>query len=348
VLAAYVARPAIVHGAHKISTAEILDDIRAHHPDHPKLGVFLRAVANCGVSYRHFTRPLAMVTATRGVKERNRAAFDDSLDMAERAALQALEGTGLRPDDIDAIITSHTTSWQVPQLDIALMGRLGLRRDIHRLPLATLACAGGAQALILARNHLKTIPGGRILVVVAEDLSSIYHHSDAEIQHMAYKALFGCSAGAVIVTDAPTGPGFVLGDSFEHVLPEIDGIRRYWGRLDAEGLHFDSTRAAARAAADALPYLTEWMGGWRPDFAAIHTGGPGIIADVARALDLTPHDARHSVASLDESGNLGGVAVFDVLDRTLDDPPADGADGLLVAFGPGFVTAACKITARSS
>jgi hypothetical protein len=44
---------------------------------------------------------------------------------------------------------------------------------------------------------------------------------------------------------------------------------------------------------------------------------------------------------------LGGVTVLDVLARTHSDPPVDGADGLLVGFGPGFVTAACRGTWRS-
>jgi predicted naringenin-chalcone synthase len=89
------------------------------------------------------------------------------------------------------------------------------------------------------------------------------------------------------------------------------------------------------------------MGQWRPGWGVIHTGGPGIITEVADKLDLTLHDARHSTASLHEVGNLGGVAVLDVLARTHSDPPVDGADGLLVGFGPGFVTAACRGTWRS-
>ncbi|WP_053725202.1 hypothetical protein [Streptomyces sp. WM6378] len=53
---------------------------------------------------------------------------------------------------------------------------------------------------------------------------------------------------------------------------------------------------------------------------------------------------RHAWATLREQGNLGGVAVMAVLSRTHDDPPADGARGLLLGFGPGFVAAAATAT----
>jgi predicted naringenin-chalcone synthase len=288
------------------------------------MGVWQRLIQNAGVDQRYWSRPLPEVTTPTSVGHRARVAFGDALDLAETAARQALDVAGLDPGDVDAIVTSHTTSWTVPGLDVHLVERLGLRPTVARLPLSTLACAGGAQGLVRALQ------------------------SEDTPQSMIYKALFGDSAGACVVTgvtadSAGTLPpaGFIALDTFEVVLPASRD--RYWGTIDDEGLHFESTKAAAHAAADVLPYLTDWIGDRTPEWAVIHPGGPRIIDDVAVGLGLDPDkDARHSHASLADVGNLGGCAVLDVLRRTYDDPPEPGAPGVLTAFGPGFTVAAVR------
>ncbi|RPE39770.1 chalcone and stilbene synthase-like protein [Streptomyces sp. Ag109_O5-1] len=162
---------------------------------------------------------------------------------------------------------------------------------------------------------------------------------------MIYRALFGDSAAACVVTgvteDTARGmsAGFIALDQVELVIPKT--LDRYWGTIDDEGLHFESTKKAADAAADALPYLTEWLGGRRPAWIAAHPGGPRIIDDVVTGVGLDPEKhGRHAHTSLAENGNLGGAAILDVLRRTHDAPPAPGDPGLLVAFGPGFTVAA--------
>ncbi|MFF2008564.1 hypothetical protein ACFVWY_05755 [Streptomyces sp. NPDC058195] len=65
---------------------------------------------------------------------------------------------------------------------------------------------------------------------------------------------------------------------------------------------------------------------------------------VTTAVGLGDIDAHHSSASLADSGNPGGASVLDILARTHTAPPHDGAQGPLVAFGPGFTTAAVRGT----
>ncbi|MFB9558565.1 PhlD, partial [Streptomyces roseoviridis] len=191
--------------------------------------------------------------------------------------------------------------------------------------------------------------GAKVLVVAAEVISSVYNHNDTSIEALIYKALFGDSAAACIVTDTPLGPGFTVAsadDTLEYVLP--DSVDRYSGRIGTDGLHFDSTKAALTAADDVLPALLDWLGPDRTvDWAAIHPGSPRIILDTAAALGLDAHDARHSTDTLTDEGNLGGVSVLRVLERTHDDPPAEGATGVLVAYGPGFNMPALRGTWRA-
>ncbi|MGY0489188.1 PhlD [Streptomyces sp. WG-D5] len=337
---AYVSPPRTVLGAHKVTTDEIADDIRARHADHPRIGAALRAVQGCGVRTRHFSRPLdsPTVAGSAGIEERARTAFADSLDLAEQAARSALAAAGLTADDVDALVTTHSTGWAIPNLEAHLLPRLGLRPTTRTLALTTLACSGGGKSLIRAAEMVAARPGSKVLVVAAEVISVIYHHSDTGVDAMVYKALFGDSAGAAVVSDAPLGPGFAFDDDFEHLLP--GSTAEMAGRITADGLHLDATKEGRAAFRDSLPALTDWLGERTTDFAMIHTGSPTIIADTAEALGLPAHAAQHSAATLTDEGNLGGVSVLRVLERTHTTPPAPNSRGTLVAYGPGFTTAA--------
>ncbi|EME99388.1 PhlD [Streptomyces mobaraensis NBRC 13819 = DSM 40847] len=341
---AYVARPAIALPEHVVTTDEICDDIQSHHGGLPRLAATLRIVRATGVSTRRFARPLhsPTVSGNAPVLERNQVAFDDACRLAEEAAHRALAHAGLRPSDIDCVVTSHSTSWAVPGLDVHLVQALGLRPDVRRVPMASLACSGGAQALVRASDVIAAHPGSRCLVAVAETFSAIYHQQDTSVEAMIYKVLFGDGAGACVVTDEPLSPGLRIDSTWEYLLPHSRD--RYWAHLDGSGFHFNSSRKAIEAAGEAMPALRKWLvtaaeGGrpFLPEWTVAHPGGPRILDSVAEELDLDRERLRHSWDSLAANGNLGGVAVLDVLARTHTDPPPAGAPGLLLAFGPGFV-----------
>ncbi|MEU9947060.1 3-oxoacyl-[acyl-carrier-protein] synthase III C-terminal domain-containing protein [Streptomyces sp. NPDC047939] len=339
---AHVTAPQITLPAHKVTTAEILEDIRSRHRDHPRLPVILRAIGNCGVQNRFFARPLQSPTVAgdAGVHERTQTAFDDSLTMATDAATRAIAAAGLTPGDLSAVITSHATGYSVPNLDVHLIAALGLPPTTRRLPMTTLACAGGVHTLIRAHDYVTARPADRVLVVATECLSTSYNHADTSIPSMIYKALFADSAAATIVTGQQLQPGLRIDDTFEYWLP--DSLDRYAGRLDESGMHFDSTRQAPASAAQTMPVLRKWLGNDIVDWAVIHPGGPSIIASVAESLGLDDVDAHHSYASLAENGNLGGASVLDILARTHTTPPHDQALGVMAAFGPGFTLSALR------
>jgi predicted naringenin-chalcone synthase len=339
-MSAYVSRPTLVFPPYEITIDDIVTDIRDHHPDHPRLKSILRVVGRTGVERRRFTRPLEQVTATEGIEERNDRAFADLAELGEQAARGALAALDLRPKDVDCLITSHSTGIAVPGLDVHLINSMGLRPDVRRIPVTQLGCAGGAFTLVSAADHLKAHPGHRILVVVAEALSTVYQHSDTTIESMIYKALFGDAAGAVVVTDSPLGGGMVIDEAWMYTLPHT--AERYRQRLDVTGHHFESTPAALLSISELVPPMLEWYGTAPLEFVIAHTGGPRILQDLEAGLGCDAKLLQHSWHSLRERGNLGGIAVLDSYSNHFDQPPSAGSTGLLVAMGPGFTAAACR------
>ncbi|WP_406134737.1 3-oxoacyl-[acyl-carrier-protein] synthase III C-terminal domain-containing protein [Streptomyces sp. NBC_01089] len=345
---AYVSRPAIVLPQHEVSTREIIDDIARNHPDDPRLKVYERVIGNLQVDKRYFVSPLdsPAISGDADITERVGSGFGHSVRMGEQAARQAMARAGVQPSEIGAIVTSHATTWGIPGHDVLLSNALGLPMRTRRIAMTTVACAGGIQALVRAVQLAALEPGSKVLVVVSEVISSVYNHHDTTMQSMIYKALFGDSAGACVVsTTAPGTPGIRIEDpvsanTFELLLPDTEDL--YSGKLDTTGLHFDSTKAGQKGALDSMPYVLDWLDHKVPDWAVIHPGSPSIITDVAKSLGLTEEHTRHSRAVLAEMGNLGGISVLAVLDKLHSAPPAAGESGVAVAFGPGFVTAALR------
>ncbi|MFF2374856.1 PhlD [Streptomyces xiamenensis] len=338
-----ISAPIVRLAPHWVETVEIEADLHARHPGHPRLGVWLRMLRRSGVVRRPWIAPLPEVTAVRGAGERTRAAYAGARDLAVTAAQDALAAAGLEPAAVDCVVTTHTTSWTVPGLDVDLVGRLGLRPDVSRIGLATVACAGGAHALLQAVRFVRARPGSRVLVVAAEALSTLYRPQELSLQNVLYGGLFGDSAAAAIVASSEVeagGRAVEVVDDWELVLP--DSADAYWGVLDGEGVLFDSGASAKSAVGRVQPYLTGWLANRPVRWAVVHPGGPGIITTTLTALGLDPETAgEHSLSSL-SCGNLGGAAVLDVLARTTaaGTPPGDG---LLIAYGPGFTATALRV-----
>lgn len=339
----HVSRPVVVFPPYEVELDEILADIRTHHADHPELRRILRIIGRTGVRNRRFTRPLDQVGRSEPIEERNRRTFEDVCELGVEAARAVLARQGVEPGQVDCVVTSHSTGIAIPGLDVRLMNTLGLRPDVRHIPMTQLGCAGGALALVRAVDQVLAHPGSTVLVVVAEALSTVYQHSDDTVEAMIYKVLFGDSGGAVLVGDVPLGEGMAVEDTWEYTLH--DSTERYRLRIDGLGQHFDSTPEALKSMGELVPPMLEWYrrsGRDSADFWVAHTGGPRILSDLEEGVGCDRKLLQYSWDSLHERGNLGGVAVFDVLDRLYATPPAPGASGVLIGLGPGFTAAACR------
>jgi len=340
---AHLARPAVVVSPYPVTTEQVVAQIHADHPDHPRPHAIDRYGSRIGVRTRNYVAPLADVAVPGELAPRNADAYAHVREMGARAARRVLADHGVAPRDVDGVVTSHSTGLAIPGLDVHIVEDLGLSPRVARVPMTQLGCAGGAQALVQAAR-LVAAGRRRVLVVVSETLSTVYQSADHGISAVIYKLLFSDAAAACLVTAEPLGPGPVVEDTFEYWLP--GSTAAYYLRVAGDGYHFDSTRAAIDAVGEVMPELAAWTPA--PEFGVIHPGGPAILDHVVKGFDVADDFVRHARASLSEMGNAGGVSVLDVLRRTFGAPPAPGALGLIAAFGPGFVTAALRVRWRGS
>lgn len=342
----FVSKPHVVLPQHVVTREELTEVITGRHATHPRLAVISKIMAQAP-RRRHYSRPLATVATDRPLSERNADAVEDVLSMGTAAARGTLEEHGIDPADIDCVITTHSTGDIVPGLDIHLVHELGLRPDVARQPITQLGCGGGAHIMVMAHRFARAYPGSKVLIVGAEALSSTIHTGDSEIEQIIYSGLWGDSGTAAIVSSEPIGPGLQLHDTWEYLLPGT--THRYRKRVDEAGVHFDSDRSATQSINEMGPALREWLatrpgGSWPLDFVVSHPGGLRVMDDLEKQLDLGPQALRHSRRQFDVEANLGGPSVLSVLRRTVEDPPAHGAHGLVTGFAPGFAVSAATTT----
>lgn len=220
-----------------------------------------------------------------------------------------MDHSGITPDDIDCVITTSTTGDRMPGLDVHLQNVLPLRPDVRRRPMTQLACAGGAQALIMAEEHLARYPHHKVLVVAGESLTSLHHRSLVSIEDLIYKALWGDAVAATVVSARPLGPdgSLRIDHTFEYVIPHTTD--RYRKETDERGDRFASTRASLRSVANLAPALLEWLHKNTDaplDFGVLHPGGPKILTRLAAALDVDAEFTRHSRDVLTERATSAG------------------------------------------
>ena len=123
---------------------------------------------NAGIRTRYSCVPLEWYLETTDWESRNRLYLDNALALIREAAEACLARAGTAAEEIDTIVTVSTTGLATPSLDARLLNELPFRRDVQRLPIFGLGCAGGVLGLARAAAMAQAAPGSRVLLLVVE------------------------------------------------------------------------------------------------------------------------------------------------------------------------------------
>lgn len=295
---------------------------------------------NARIRKRHMLYPLDYTITPRPLETTMCEYKTHAIGLGRRVAEEALDRAGLRPTDIDLIVTVSCTGLMIPSLDAHLVNLMGFRADVKRLPVTELGCAAGATALGRAHDYIRAFPEANVLVIAVELASLTLQRGDTSLANLVSCCLFADGAAAAVLTGRDAR-GLRVVDSRSHLIP--DSLDAMGFDLRDGGLHIILSKEVPQLVrGQIVPIangLLERHGLHCRDleFFLLHPGGQKLLSFVEQELGLTDQQTRASWHVLSEYGNLSSATVFFVMEEFLrNTPPADGARGLLAAFGPGF------------
>ncbi|HHQ14650.1 MAG TPA: ketoacyl-ACP synthase III [Chromatiales bacterium] len=280
------------------------------------------------------------IRSRTGIERRHIAADDQTTtDLAEQAALRAMDAAGVEASDIDFIVVGTTTPDVVfPNVGCLLQERLGIRG----CPAFSIeaACSGFIYALSIADKFVSSGGAGCALVIGAETLSRMTDWSDRSTC-----VLFGDGAGAVILQPADE-PGVIschLGADghYKDLLYNPYGTSRQPRPGDTEGpyIHMKGNEVFKVAVKTLEGVVTQALEANRLDKSEIdwlipHQANIRIIQATARRLEL-PMDKV--ILTVQDHGNTSAASVPMALDTAVQDGRIRRGDLLMLeAFGGGF------------
>ncbi|MGS2591762.1 type III polyketide synthase [Streptomyces hebeiensis] len=339
-------RIAAVHGAlapHQYAQSEVTDMIATTClPVGADRRLLDRLHAGAGVRARHMALRLEEYAGLQDFGVANDAFLDLAVPLGAEAVTRALDAAGLAPRDVDLLMFTSVTGIAAPSVDARLVGRLGLRPDVKRIPVFGLGCVAGAAGVARLHDYLLGHPDDLAVLLSVELCSLTFQREDLSPANMVATALFGDGAAAVVacgVRRAAAGPAVV--DTRSHLYPDTEQVMGW----DITGSGFRIVLDASvpevvrkGLAADVDAFLAD-HGLIRDDITAwvCHPGGPKVLRAVEESLALPADALDLTWRSLAAVGNLSSSSVLHVLRDTLAERrPPPGTPGLLLAMGPGF------------
>lgn len=305
-----------------------------------KLEAMMSIVDNAQVHNRHSIFPIEYTVEPRPLSQTNNEYIEHAVKLGREAAEKCLERAGLRPDEIDLIITVSCTGFMIPSLDAHLINLMGFRSNVRRMPFTELGCAAGAMALGRAADFLTARPGGNVLIIAVELPSLTFQRKDISQANLISSILFGDGAAAVIVSDNNRrGPRILVSETY--TFPDSLGAMGF--DLKDSGFHIllakDVPEMIGAKIGGLVQGFLERHGRKREDIKGwiLHPGGARLLGNVETELGLTKCDTQPSWDILGKVGNLSSATILFILQEWLEKRPLkSGEYALAAAFGPGF------------
>ncbi|WP_054816665.1 type III polyketide synthase [Nocardia arizonensis] len=278
------------------------------------------------------------------IRERMNLFYRHAVPLAVDVAGRALAGVD-DPADIGLLIFVTSTGFIAPGVDVAVVKQLGLSPTVGRVVVNFMGCAAAMNGMRTAVDFVRAHPDKKAMLICLE-LSSVNAVFDDNVNDVIIHSLFGDGCGAVVIGASqvrqPLAPGrVVIRDSFSHLLDDAeDGIVL---GVNDNGITCELSENLPKYIYDGVDPVIQRrlraIGLRKSDVElwAIHPGGPKIIEESVRSLDLPAEQAAWSWDVLAEHGNMLSVSLIFVLERMIrqSESTAPISTGVAFSFAPG-------------
>lgn len=265
-----------------------------------------------------------------------------AITLSERSVRDCLSNLNINSDEITHLITVSCTGMYAPGLDIDLVHRLPLKRDVERTAVNYMGCYASFNALKLANAICNNSPDSKVLIVCTE-LCSIHFQKLKLEDNLLANALFGDGSAAVMVEGKPNSKlSLSIADFQCDILKE--GEKEMAWKIDDFGFQMKLSTYVPEVIKNGIGQLT-----WKLlekfdltikdiDFFAIHPGGKKILEEIEAELKIKKEKNKYAHHVLSNFGNMSSPTVLFVLKMIFDEvrEKDSGSNILSFAFGPGL------------
>jgi len=330
-------KPQVVTPKYTVTQEQTLAISKLFHGDRKDISLINKMVKNTTIRKRHIVQPLGKTLVHYGVEKRSQIYFKEAKELTMDACKKALNQENMTAVDIDMIIVTSCTGFLFPSLTAHLINALDMSPNTRQLPIAQLGCVAGSVAINIAADYCRTYPEKNVIIVSVELCSLLYQPTDDAFGVLISDALFGDAACASIVSNK-IKKGIKIDAGQSYLYPCSEHYIAY--DFKSTGFHFKLDKAVPKTMAVISPEIDNFMKERSVEvsdlsFYAIHAGGPRILNDLVKLLDLPEKEISYSRKTLASYGNIASVFVFDAINQVLSSGHLkDGEQGLIAACGP--------------
>ena len=211
------------------------------------------------------------------VGEHRVASTESATDLEARAALQAIERAGWKPDDVELMIGCTLLPEKVNPSNVALtQHKIGARRAAAFG--IDMACIGPVPALMMADALFRAGQFARILIVASSQLQAAMDDTDPAVFAV-------CGDGAAAVTLGP------VGERAGVLATHLTAQGQYWSNVGIEPRGPRYPRAGGPCEVRPRFYIDHSRGGdVKQFFTWCMASVPDAVAELLRKVDLTIGD----------------------------------------------------------
>jgi alkylresorcinol/alkylpyrone synthase len=293
----------------------------------------LPVFANTGIERRYSVRPTEWFHQKNGWPERTEAFLDGAKMLFRQASMEALEQAGVKPAEIDVIVTVSSTGIATPSIEAQVMHDMGFRDDVMRVPVFGLGCAGGVTGLRIAAELAR---GRKVLLTVIELCTLAFRPDEITKSNIVATALFGDGAASVVLTEAASGPA--IEHAGQHTWPDTVDVMGW--RIDPQGFGAIFARSIPDlVASDLRPVADAFLTRHKMslddiDQFTFHPGGAKVITALEGAFSIGQGKLVDERKVLANYGNMSAPTVLFVLKEALE--RKETGRRFVGSLGPGF------------
>ena len=268
-------------------------------------------------------------------------------DNAATISIKAIEkciSEKINKSEITHLITVSCTGMSAPGLDVEIMEKMELMRNIFRTSVNFMGCYAAIHALKLADAICRSEEKANVIIVCTE-FCTLHFQKEISIDNITSTLLFADGCAAVLMQpEKSASKGISIKSFFSDVafkgksdmswtlsstgfLMTLSGYVPDLLKEDFNGL----VEKALQHAAINKDEITHWC---------IHPGGKKILEAIEKSIDLPTESLRYSYEILNDYGNMSSATILFVLQknvtRVIKQQPTQTCENIWCRFWPRF------------